>query len=203
MSLSPDGLFAAPWTVAHHTPPSMGFSRQEYWSGLSFPSLGDLPDPGIETGSPALQADALPSEPPRKPNAVGVPVISSPVPRCSPSLFPWYQLTLWSNQLPMLDRSVSHNYSFSFSDFNSLLYPTKIHLIHISLKVFPISCLPNYSPSWDPYLFSWNITVDLSSISPCLHFLFPWLYFPCGHHTPKHKYYIRFLFINLAWCLQY
>ena len=41
----------------------MGFSRQEYWSGLPFPSPGDLPDPGIETGSPALQADALLSEP--------------------------------------------------------------------------------------------------------------------------------------------
>ena len=47
----------------------MGFSRQEYWSGLPFPSPGDLPDPGIEPGSPALQADALTSEPPGKPLA--------------------------------------------------------------------------------------------------------------------------------------
>ena len=46
---------------------SMGFSRQEYWRALPFPSPGDLPDPGIELGSPALQADSLPSEPPRKP----------------------------------------------------------------------------------------------------------------------------------------
>ena len=53
-----------PWTVAHQAPPSMEFSRQEYWSGLPFPSPGDLPNPGIELGSPALQADALPSEPP-------------------------------------------------------------------------------------------------------------------------------------------
>ena len=45
----------------------MGFSRQEYWSGLPFPSPGDLPDPGIELGSPAFQADALTSEPPGKP----------------------------------------------------------------------------------------------------------------------------------------
>ena len=44
---------------------SMGFSRQEYWSGLPFPSPGDLPDPGLEPGSPALQADSLPSQPPR------------------------------------------------------------------------------------------------------------------------------------------
>ena len=55
------------WTVAYQAPSSMGFSRQEYWSGLPFPSPGDLPDPGIEPGSPALQADALTSEPPGKP----------------------------------------------------------------------------------------------------------------------------------------
>ena len=61
-------LFATPWTVAHQAPPSMGFSRQEYWSGLPFPSPGDLPNPGIELGSPVLQTDALPSEPPGKPN---------------------------------------------------------------------------------------------------------------------------------------
>ena len=46
--------FVAPWTVSRQAPPSMGFSKQEYWSGLPFPSPGDLPDPGIETVSPAL-----------------------------------------------------------------------------------------------------------------------------------------------------
>ena len=65
-SLSRVRLFATPWTVAHQAPPSMEFSRQEYWSGLPFSSPGDLPDPGIEPGSPALQADALLSEPPGK-----------------------------------------------------------------------------------------------------------------------------------------
>ena len=59
-------LFATPWTVAYQAPPSVGFSRQEYWGGLPFPSPGDLPNPGIEPGSPALQADALPPEPPGK-----------------------------------------------------------------------------------------------------------------------------------------
>ena len=54
-----------PWIVAHQAPPSMGFSRQEYWSGLPFPSPGDLPDPGIEPRSPTLQAGALTSAPPR------------------------------------------------------------------------------------------------------------------------------------------
>ena len=65
-SLSRVRLFATPWTVAHQAPPSMGFSRREYWSGVPFPSLGDLPDPGIEPRSPALQAEALTSEPPGK-----------------------------------------------------------------------------------------------------------------------------------------
>ena len=85
-SLSRVRLFVTPWTVAHQAPPSMGFSkqeywsglpflsssmgfsRQEYWSGLPFPSPGDLPNPGIEPGSPAFQADVLTSEPPGKPS---------------------------------------------------------------------------------------------------------------------------------------
>ena len=56
--------FATPQTVAFQIPLSMRFSRQGYWSGLPFPSPVDLPDPGIEPGSPTLQADALTSEPP-------------------------------------------------------------------------------------------------------------------------------------------
>ena len=66
-SLSRVRLFSTLWTVAHQTPPSMGFSRQEYWSGLPFPSPGDLPEPGMELECPELQAEALPSEPPGKP----------------------------------------------------------------------------------------------------------------------------------------
>ena len=57
-SLRPHGLYVAP-----QVPLSIGFSRQEYWSGLSFPSPGDLPNPGIKPGSPALQANSLPAEP--------------------------------------------------------------------------------------------------------------------------------------------
>ena len=66
-SLSQVQLFVTLWTVAYQAPQSMGFSRQEYWTGLPFPSPGDLPDPGIEPGSPTLQADTLPSAPPGKP----------------------------------------------------------------------------------------------------------------------------------------
>ena len=57
-SLSRVWLFVTPWTVAYQDPPSMEFSRQEYWSGLPFPSPGYLPNPGIEPESPSLQADA-------------------------------------------------------------------------------------------------------------------------------------------------
>ena len=62
-SLSRVQLFATLWTVAHQAPPSMEFSKQEYWSELPFPSPGDLPDPGIEPRSPILQTDASTSEP--------------------------------------------------------------------------------------------------------------------------------------------
>ena len=69
-SLSCVQLFVTPWTVARQAPLSMEFSRQEYWSGLPFPTPGDLPDPVVEPASlmsPELQADSLPSEPLGKP----------------------------------------------------------------------------------------------------------------------------------------
>ena len=80
-SVSTDGSLVAKswqtlvilWTVAHQGPLSMGFSRSEYWSGLPFPSPGDLSDPGVEPGSPALQADSLPTEPPGKPSHLHYP----------------------------------------------------------------------------------------------------------------------------------
>ena len=77
-SLSHVQLFATPWTVAYQASPSMGFSRQGYWSGFPFPSPGDLPDPAVELGSPALQADALPSEPPGKPLLYSSVYVSTP-----------------------------------------------------------------------------------------------------------------------------
>ena len=74
MSLSRVQLFANPWIVACQAPPSVGFSGKESWSGVPFPFPGDLPDPGIEPRSPTLQADSLPSEPPRK---LGLVVVNS------------------------------------------------------------------------------------------------------------------------------
>ena len=73
-------LFATPWTVAYQAPPAMEFSKQEYWSGLPFPSPEDLPNPEIKPGSPALQAEALLSEPtgkPEKNRALPTPHLSS------------------------------------------------------------------------------------------------------------------------------
>ena len=67
-SLSRVQLLVTPGTAAHQAPPSMGFSRQEYWIGVPFPSPGYVPNPGIEPRSPTLQADALPSEPPGNSN---------------------------------------------------------------------------------------------------------------------------------------
>ena len=69
-SLSCVQLFATPQTVTGQAPLSMGFSRQEYWNGLPFHSPGDLPDPGMDPGSPALQAVSLPTEPPEKPMTI-------------------------------------------------------------------------------------------------------------------------------------
>ena len=72
--------FATPWTAACQASLSMGFSRQEYWSGFPFPPPGDLPNPGIEPGSPALQADSLQSEPSLEKStyAKAVPVQANP-----------------------------------------------------------------------------------------------------------------------------
>ena len=73
-------LFATPWTIAYQAPLSMEFSRQEYWNGLPFPSPGDLPEPGIEPGSPALQTDTVSPETPAKQPPAPVPTANCPPP---------------------------------------------------------------------------------------------------------------------------
>ena len=83
-SVVPDS--ATPWTVAHQLPLSMGFPKQEYWSGLPFPSLGDLPDPGIEPRSLALVGRFFTTEPPGKPPSSPLSPLYS-VPSSSSCLF--------------------------------------------------------------------------------------------------------------------
>ena len=82
LSLSRVRLFVTPWTAVHQAPLSLGFSRQEYWRGLPFPSPGDLSNPGIEPGSPALQAGSLPTELQGKPNIKGAKSSVSLVSHC-------------------------------------------------------------------------------------------------------------------------
>ena len=80
-------LSVTPWTAARQAPLSMGFSRQEYWTGLPVPFPEDLSHPGIELGSPASQADSLLSEPPQEPWETGIPQrdVCFPYPRALPS----------------------------------------------------------------------------------------------------------------------
>ena len=75
---------ATPWTVAHQAPLSMGFSRQEDWSGQPFPPPGDLPNPGFEPRSPTLRADSLCSQPPGKPMFISLPSFLDFLPFGSP-----------------------------------------------------------------------------------------------------------------------
>ena len=86
-------LFATPWTITQQAPLSMGFSRQEYWSGLPFPPPGDLPNPRIKTASsvaPALQVDSLPMSHWENPKTLGVilnySLFSFPSPICISSV---------------------------------------------------------------------------------------------------------------------
>ena len=96
-SLSHVWLFVTPWAVAYQPSPSIGFSRQEYWSGLPFPSSEGLPDPGIKPGSPTLQVAALPSEPPGKPKNPGVGSLS--LPQCFTQL--WVHCNFWTSKTEM------------------------------------------------------------------------------------------------------
>ena len=98
-SLSRVWLFATPWTAAHQAPPSMGFSRQEHWSGLPLPSPGNLPDPGLKPRSPALQADALTSEPPGNKGVGKLPFGFIRVTSLRDPLWALCKMTVWNFQL--------------------------------------------------------------------------------------------------------
>ena len=129
-SLSHVRLFAIPWTVDYQASLFMGFSRQEYWSGLPFLSAGDLPDPGIESRSLALQADALPSEPPG--NTLTLfqfsPVQFSSVAQSSPTLCdPMNRSTPGlpvHHQLPEFTQTHVHRVSDAIQPSHPLLSPS-------------------------------------------------------------------------------
>ena len=106
-------LFATPWTVAYHASLSMGFSRQEYCSGLPFPSPEDLPNWGNESGSPALQVDSLPAESPGKSRNTGV---------GSLSLLQGISLTQESNQGLLHCRQTLYQLSYPGSSLSEIIF---------------------------------------------------------------------------------
>ena len=138
--LLPSGLvtklcptLVTPCTVAHQAPLTVGFSKQESWSGLPFPSPGDLPGPGIEPRSPALQADSLPIELPGKPHP-----ISNPLP--SPITVPARRL---SNQSPLLQQYFEDTLSLSLastayekSPIRATIFAAKLSFPLIVFEVF-------------------------------------------------------------------
>ena len=129
-------LFATPWTVAYQAALSMEFSRQEDWSGLPFPSPGDLPDPGIEPRSSALQADALPSEPPRKPKhwRLALKII---MPTC------WCTMGDISGMFKMIDFSQDISFlakiSVAISDYFELALKTKEAKIFLTNNLWNVT----------------------------------------------------------------
>ena len=142
-------LFETLWAVAYQAPLSMGFSRQEYWSGMPFPSPRDLPDPGIEPRSPTLQADALPSEPPGKPNFLEI------HPSCrlcqEPSCYCWVVFHLMAAEqlfsknckqmLYRLSHQGSHSYTVWFNTQLGLILHTSLWFLYI-LTAFVLNYLP-------------------------------------------------------------
>ena len=149
-SLSAVSDSATPRTVALQVPPSMGFSRQEYWSGLPFPSPGDLPDPGIKHGFPALEADALTSEPPGKPTFVessGFKTKSTL--EAIHTLIQWINWSLKAKWLSLPSRAVTEPESFvSWPDSQyALLLPSLAELL---IYLLQFKC----KPYKEPYLFT-------------------------------------------------
>ena len=162
--------------VAYQAPLSMGFSRQEYWNGLPFPFPGDLPDTGIEPGSPALQADALPSEPPGKPSVSSVtqscatfcdphesqhtrPLCPLPTPRVYPNSCPssrWCHPSISSSVVPFSSCPQSLPASGSFP--MSQLFSWGGQSIGVSAVA---SVLPMNTQDWSP--LGWTGWISLQS----------------------------------------
>ena len=134
-SLSCVWLFVTPWTVAHQAPLSKGFPRQEYWSGLPFPSSGELPDPGTELTSPTLASEFFTTQPPEKPSHAN---------------YPLYNNNTWLSQIGDTENSPSWK--------NEVLF---LHLLDDTLKkkMIKMFLYINITICWKYYtheFFSWN-----------------------------------------------
>ena len=158
-SLSRIQLFVTPWTVAYHAPPSMGFSRQEYQSGLPFPSPDGLPNPGIEPGSPALsvQFSSL---------AQLCPTLWDPMNRSTPSL-PVH------HHLPEFTQNHIHRVRDAIQPSHSLSSPLLLPPIPPSIRVF--SNESTLCMKWPKYWsFSFSI-IPSKEISRLISFRMDWL----------------------------
>ena len=157
-SLSRVRLFETPWTVVHQAPLSMGFSRQEYWSGLPFPSPGDLPDPGIEARSPALQANTLTSEPPGKSSDLHTIPFKLPSSRVKPQPL--------SKELTRTNQNVSGGHPDPPRSFPALLGQASslslFVLPLISLKIVPCDF-------YQPLSLSRSCIQDAHRLTTCAH----------------------------------
>ena len=135
-------LFVTAWTATRQAPLSMGFSRQGYWSGLVFPSPGDLPNPGIEPGFPALQVDSLPSEPTGKPSLpLGL-----------------YHLPSGKKGLPC------PAYHFTPALLVNFMSPSNMLVIFLFFFFFWTACLLHWEVSSQGQRFSFNLFVTVSSL---------------------------------------
>ena len=154
-------LFATLWTIAHQSPLSMGFSRQEYWSGLPHPAPGDFPNPGIEPLSPALLAGSLPSEPWGKP-------------RISPILEPKIgyrnMISLACPPHSVLSTMLGCTYYWRFSYLQDHKYQLTEHETLIYLFSWLLSPLATYI---------WNSIISLHKSWPCV--------FQCFSSLTGHK----------------
>ena len=139
-------LFVTPWTVAYQAPPSVGVSRQECWSGLPFPFPGGLPDSGIKPRSPALQADALPSEPPGNKIMASGPITSWEIDGETVETVP--DFIFWGSKITadgdcsheikrhlLLGRKVMTNLDSIFKS-RDITLPTRVRLV--KAMVFPV-----------------------------------------------------------------
>ena len=104
-------LFVAPWAAPCQAPLSTGFPRQEYWSGLPFPSPGDLPDPGMKSVSPALVGRFFTTDSPAKPSLLGIPYLSNVICQGLVTFFQKFILNVTSS-MPSWPRSLFHTCMF-------------------------------------------------------------------------------------------
>ena len=142
----------SPWTVAHQTPLSMGFSRQEYWSGLPFPSPGDLPDPEIQLTSPALSGRFFTTEPPWKPITVILNILKR---------------SYWKfkNELEKKCCNINPLFSASYFFWDFVLISSGAHILDYQELIIKNNYFRKLDLYWNSYFQKLVINNDLKNLS--------------------------------------